>query len=187
MSSRPALSLLPAVALSLALHGGLLLPDLLGRPAAAPARPPLQALLRPPPAAEAPPAESLLKNTLDAAEAKPAPAAARPPLPRNKPAAVQGRPAAARKTYETHEARSAQRKIAAHVFYPEAARTRGIEGEVLILVVLAADGSADDVRIAQSSGHAILDNAAIKAAYAAGRLADGGRRELPVSVIFRLQ
>lgn len=184
MSSRPALSLLPAFAFSLALHGGLLLPDLLGRPVAAPVRPPLQALLRPPAAPEAPPAESLLKNTLDAADAKPAPAAARPPLPQNRPAATHGRPAAAR---EAHEARSAQRKIAAHVFYPEAARARGIEGEVRILVVLAADGSADDVRIARSSGHAILDNAAIKAAFAAGRLAEAGPRELPVSVLFRLE
>ena len=59
--------LVAAFALSLALHGGLLLADFLKRPPAPPPRPALQAMLRLPPKVELPPAESLLKNTLDEA------------------------------------------------------------------------------------------------------------------------
>ena len=55
-----------------------------------------------------------------------------------------------------------------------------------LLVRLTPDGRVDDVSVAASSGHAILDNAAIKAAYAMGAL-PGGPRELILPVIFQLQ
>ena len=64
---------------------------------------------------------------------------------------------------------------------------RGIEGEVRLILKLGADGVVDDVSIAASSGYPILDNAAIKAAYAMGRLAGTTSRELILPVIFRLQ
>ncbi|HXV23309.1 MAG TPA: energy transducer TonB [Alphaproteobacteria bacterium] len=47
--------------------------------------------------------------------------------------------------------------------YPTAARRRGIEGEVLIAVTVGADGGAEHVEVLRSSGHSMLDRAAIEA------------------------
>lgn len=44
--------------------------------------------------------------------------------------------------------------------YPAQARRRGWEGRVLLVVRVRADGVAESVRVAQSSGHDILDRAA---------------------------
>jgi hypothetical protein len=47
--------------------------------------------------------------------------------------------------------------------------------------------SISDVSIAASSGHAILDQAAIKAAYAMGKVNWVQSRELILPVVFRLE
>ncbi len=44
--------------------------------------------------------------------------------------------------------------------YPARARRRGWEGRVLLVVRVRADGAAESVRVASSSGHGILDRAA---------------------------
>ena len=179
----PRLPLILSLTLSLALHLGLLAPDLFTararRPASAP--PALLARLRPPPAvvpAPLMPAEELLKNTLDA-EAKPALAQ---PVPPPAPKATRGET----RNASHNEVRSAQRKLSRHLFYPPEAIERGIEGEVRLLVRLTDDGAIDEVSVAASSGHAILDNAAIRAAYTMGAL-PGGPRELILPVVFQLQ
>lgn len=46
--------------------------------------------------------------------------------------------------------------------YPFAARRRGQEGRVVLLVHVDAAGHADDVSVRQSSGHGLLDDAAVK-------------------------
>ena len=167
-----------AFALSLALHGGLLLPDALKRLPAAPPPPALQATLRLPP--EPPVAEPLLKNTLDDEETpKPVKALTVPPAPE--------KPAAKARAAIKHEVQAAQKKISKNVFYPPEAIARGIEGEVRLIITLGEGGSIADVNIAASSGHPILDNAAIKAAYATGKLSGATSRELILPVIFRLQ
>lgn len=167
--------LILALALSLALHGSLLLPDLVKRFSAAPPRTALQATLRLPPLRETLPAEPLLKNTLDPEDApqvaKPAP----PPLP------------ASSKAVAKREVQTAQRKLSQHLFYPPEAVARGIEGEVRLILKLSPDGAIDDISIAASSGHTILDNAAVKAAYVMGKLPGVTSRELILPVIFRLQ
>ena len=172
--------LIIALALSLALHGGLLLPDALKRLTAAPPPAALQATLRLPPRPEPAAAEPLLKNTLDGEET---PAVAKklivPPVPEKPNAKV--RPDIKR------EVQVAQKKISQHLYYPAEAVARGIEGEVRLIITLTDDGSIADVNIAASSGYPILDNAAIKAAYAAGKLGAGTSRELILPVIFRLQ
>ena len=167
--------LIIALALSLALHGVLLLPDLLKRLAVAPPPQMLQASLRLPPQQEHP-TEPLLKNTLDAEETSPLES---PPL--------TAKPQPVEKTRAKREVQAAQRKLSEHLFYPSEAITRGLEGEVRLILKLSASGAVDDVAIAASSGHPILDNAAIKAAYAMGRLAGASSRELILPVIFRLQ
>ena len=82
---------------------------------------------------------------------------------------------------------AAQRKLSQHLFYPPEAIARGIEGEVRLILKLSADGAVENVSIAASSGSPLLDNAAIKAAYAMGSLTGANSRELILPVIFRLQ
>jgi protein TonB len=47
--------------------------------------------------------------------------------------------------------------------YPIAARKRGYQGIVLLEVFVRSDGKVDDVQVAESSGHLMLDSAAVKA------------------------
>ncbi|MFC5301748.1 energy transducer TonB [Azospira restricta] len=171
--------LLLAFAASLLLHAAALghgaWRDLLRPP---PARV-LQATLRLPPV-EVPPAEPLLKNTLN--EEREAPPAPPPETPAAQtPAAAPPAKAAAR------QVRAAQKKLAEHLYYPPEAIARGLEGEARLILTLAADGGIADVRLAASSGHRLLDDAAVKAAWAIGRLPGVTARELILPVIFRLQ
>ena len=47
-------------------------------------------------------------------------------------------------------------------YYPEASVRYGIYGNLRLLVVIRQDGSLEDIRVLSSSGHAVLDEAAIK-------------------------
>lgn len=169
--------LIIALALSLALHGALFVPDILERQTVAPPRPALEAMLRLSP--EVVPAEPLLKNTLDPEETPAAQIAPVEPVP------VKPTPST-RKTVQ-RETRLAQRKLSEHLFYPPEAIAQGIEGEVRLILRLGANGEVEDISVAASSGHAILDKAAIKAAYAMGRLTGVTARELILPVVFQLQ
>ena len=171
--------LIIALALSLALHGVLFVPDLLERQTVARPRPALEAMLRLPPEPEVAPVEPLLKNTLDTEET---PAAQVAPV---EPAPIKPAPST-RKTVQ-RETRLAQRKLSEHLFYPPEAIALGIEGEVRLILRLGANGEVEDISVAASSGHAILDKAAIKAAYAMGRLTGVTSRELILPVVFQLQ
>jgi protein TonB len=135
-----------------------------------PARPALSATLRIPVPQR--PQEPLLKNTLAATQPQV------PPEHKKKDHAGRGRPIAES---------TASRKLAKHVFYPAEAVAAGIEGEVRLLLTLDVDGAVTDVRIAGSSGHAILDQAAIRAAYAMGSLPGANQHEIILPVSFRLQ
>ena len=50
--------------------------------------------------------------------------------------------------------------------YPKGARQRGEQGDVILEIRVNAEGSVDDVKIAESSGFVELDEAAVKAARA---------------------
>ncbi len=172
-----------AFALSLAVHGAALLPDFLKRLPAAPPKPPLQAVLRLPPGPEPRPVEPLLKNTLDE-EVAPKEVELPPPPP---PKPVEPAPKPVPKNTQKRDIQIAQRKLSEQQFYPPEAIARNIEGEVRLIIKLAENGTVDDVAIAASSGHAILDNAAIRAAYAMGSLTGVTSRELILPVVFRLE
>ena len=172
-----------AFALSLAVHGAALLPDFLKRLPAAPPKPPLQAMLRLPPAPEPRPVEPLLKNTLDE-EVAPKEVEPPPPPP---PKPVEPAPKPVPKNTQKRDIQIAHRKLSEQQFYPPEAIARNIEGEVRLIIKLAENGTVDDVAIAASSGHAILDNAAIRAAYAMGALTGVTSRELILPVVFRLE
>ncbi len=170
--------LLLALALSLVVHAVVLSWDAL-KFAAPPIPPPLAASLRLPEKAPPRSDEPLLKNTLSAD-----PTPAKPPPPASR-ATRSGPPVS--KAVAKHQVEAAQRKLSQHLYYPPAAIARGLEGEVRLLLTLADDGSITDVSIAASSGHAILDQAAVKAAYAMGRVNWAHSRELILPVIFRLE
>lgn len=69
--------------------------------------------------------------------------------------------------------------------YPEAARADRLEGVVVCLVTIGKNGRTSDPAIEQSSGHAILDNAALDALKKA-RFAPARRRHRPVEIRIRL-
>ncbi|MBK7134859.1 MAG: energy transducer TonB [Rhodocyclales bacterium] len=165
-----------ALATSLALHLALLglgLPPGKVSPRETPAM--LSARLLPP--ATVRPAEPLLKDTLAEAEA---PRAAPAPPPR--PADAKSRRPAPRTPEE-----AAQRKLSEVLFYPPEAVARGLEGEVRLLLTLDGNGAIRDAQVAAGSGHPLLDDAAVRAAFAMGSLPDAGAREVILPVVFRLR
>lgn len=107
------------------------------------------------------------------------PPAAVPPAPTLQPAAkpreLKGRTLA-----------SAMAALAREEFYPREAIERGIEGRVVLLLDLSETGAVTRIELASGSGHAVLDEAAVKAAGRIGRL-PGGRRQVLLPVEFRLE
>ena len=63
-------------------------------------------------------------------------------------------------------------------FYPPEAVARGLEGEAILMLRLGADGALIEARIVKSSGHPILDAAALRAIRAAPRFGSGPREML---------
>lgn len=117
------------------------------------------------------PSEPLLKDTLAEESMQP------PPPPETRSSAPPVPQAGA----------AAQRKLAEHLFYPQEAIDRRIEGEVRLLIVFDAGGRAVSAQVAASSGHALLDGAAVEAARAMGRLPGVGAGEMILPVVFRLE
>ncbi|MCX8087064.1 MAG: TonB family protein [Rhodocyclaceae bacterium] len=71
-------------------------------------------------------------------------------------------------------------------FYPRAAIEQGLEGRVVLLLSLDAAGRVRGVTVAASSGHLLLDDAAVRAASRIGALPlSAGEALLPVE--FRLE
>lgn len=166
--------ILPALLISLLFHGLLLWGNYLLAPVPPPPPPLLNVTLVVPADRE-----PLLKNTLDETAKE---AEAKPPQPTKSDTAP--RPVA-----KAHPASlaAAQRKLADHLFYPPQAVAAGLQGDVQLLLTLDAAGSILEAEVAVSSGHPILDQAAIRAAYAMGRVDGAMRREILLPVSFRLR
>lgn len=71
--------------------------------------------------------------------------------------------------------------------YPPEAIERGLQGEALVLLFLDASGNAIAARLEASSGHALLDEAAVRAARTLRSLPDSAPREVLFPVRFRLR
>jgi protein TonB len=80
----------------------------------------------------------------------------------------------------------AQAALSKHLFYPPAAVEQGLEGDVVLLLALDENGRILTAEIATSSGHALLDQAALDAARQIGAL-PGNPRQTLLPVSFRLQ
>ena len=57
--------------------------------------------------------------------------------------------------------------IERHVIYPTIGRRLGWAGKVVLTFVLREDGSVEDVRVRESSGHQALDQSATQAVHRA--------------------
>jgi len=182
-----------ALLCSLALHAAALL---LLPPPAAPARAavPLQARLRPPPLTpavqEPPPAppreEAAPPPPEKPASAKPKPEKKAPAKPaparfKEPPASFNGYPVLA-----GNAARSAFSQLARQPLYPLEAATLGLQGEVLVLLFLDANGNVQAARVERSSGQPLLDQAAVGAARQLKALPEGAPREAILPVRFKL-
>ena len=156
-----------ALLYSFALHVALIAaPALLAANQRPPPAPTIAARLLPPPAPQA------IAEAVSTEASKPD--AAAEPLPA-RPRNLQG--AALRR---------AQAALSKHLFYPPQAVAMGLEGEVILLLSLAENGQLVSAAVARSSGHALLDQAALDAARNIGALPGNPRQTLfPVS--FRLQ
>lgn len=95
-------------------------------------------------------------------------------------------PPLAPRTLQGSSLRRAQTALSEHLFYPPAAVAQGLEGEVILLLVLADGGKLISATVARSSGHALLDQAALDAARRIGAL-PGNPRQTLFPVRFRLQ
>jgi protein TonB len=83
--------------------------------------------------------------------------------------------------------RGAREKLSAYQFYPPEAAARGIECEVRLLLTLDRSGNVLDVRVADSCGYAILDEAAVRAATAMRGVATTAALQMILPVVFRLE
>jgi protein TonB len=54
-------------------------------------------------------------------------------------------------------------QLSRHLYYPQRARRRGWQGEVLIAFHINREGQLGDIRLARSSGYPLLDNSAMAA------------------------
>jgi protein TonB len=112
---------------------------------------------------------------------RPAPVARPPARPAPVPAAAPAAPA------PTASLSPPQYRDCPPPPYPRLARRRGLEGTVLLTVLVAADGAVQEITVQRSSGHAVLDRQAVETVGSwrfhparRGRQAVAHRVEVPV-------
>lgn len=158
--------LLFACLLSLGAHLALLFAPAWLSATPAPLRTPIQATLLNEPVAPATMADAVTSTNTSSGPTSP-----RASAPKNLPGA---------------SLRRAQAMLSKHLFYPPPAVSQGLEGEVVLLLTLDTAGRIRALEIAKSSGHALLDQAALDAARHIGAL-PGNPRQTLLPVAFRLQ
>ena len=92
-----------------------------------------------------------------------------------------------RKPGPRRSASTSQKLDASGQFYPQEAIARGLEGEVLVLIIISEDGQVTAARVEQGSGHRILDDAALRAVRSLRSLPADAPREALLPVRFRLR
>lgn len=79
-------------------------------------------------------------------------------------------------------------ELARHFRYPPLARRRGWEGRVLLGFRVESDGQLHRQRVLRTSGFAVLDQAALDSLRRVARITDAGdtRQDVQISVLYRL-
>jgi protein TonB len=121
------------------------------------------------------------------AAVKPRPAAPRVAIPQPASGEPQRLPKDAIPRLDGEAALRAAEQLARDLPYPPEAIERGLQGEALVLIFLDRSGNAIAARLEASSGHAILDDAAVRAARQLRALPDSAPREALLPVRFRLR
>lgn len=97
----------------------------------------------------------------------PKPARPREPVVSKRPAPPTARPtqtvAPATQDLQRRYLAMVSAALQRHKRYPRTARRRGLSGKVVLTFVVLPDGQVTDARIADSTGHTILNNAALRA------------------------
>lgn len=101
--------------------------------------------------------------------------------------APDARQAAAAPQLSGEAARSAAEQLQRELPYPPEAIERGLQGEALVLLFLDQSGNVIAARLESSSGHALLDDAAVRAARTLHALPASAPREALLPVRFRLR
>ena len=102
------------------------------------------------------------------------------------PSARPSRPTNTMPSHSSKQLRAkAQAALTKHLFYPEEAIRQGWQGDVILLLTIDDAGRVTAVEVSRGSGHAILDQAAHKAAQQLGRLGSRSTHIL-LPVEFRL-
>ncbi len=178
LTTRNEYRLLLALAASLLLHLLPFVAHLITPSRPPPASRPLAVTLREPPAIPLPSPPPLILPE------QPAATPAKPPPPRPE---KREKPPVAAKTW-TQAVRQHLKKLDdSGQFYPEEAIARGLEGEVLVLIIISEDGQVTAARVEQGSGHRILDDAALRAVRSLRSLPADAPRETLLPVRFRLR
>ena len=115
---------------------------------------------------------------------QPKPAPAKPPPEKRPPPETSAKTP---KTWTQAVARHLKKLNDAGQFYPQEAIARGLEGEVLVLIIIDEGGQVSGARVEQSSGHRILDDAALRAVRSLRSLPADAPREALLPVRFRLR
>jgi len=169
-----------ALAISLAMHVALLAPVQWWLPRQQAPLPPLAVHLPPP---------DLVQELVTQPEMLDTPADAVPIVKRHDgvvPRAPSLSPPEKPRELKGRALDAAMAALAREEFYPREAIRHEIEGRVVLLLTLDAAGRVTAIEVASSSGHAILDDAALRAATRIVRLS-GGPRQALLPVEFRLE
>lgn len=132
--------------------------------------------------------------------AEPAPPAPRLPLPKESqpnasaaPISIPARPAGQSPRSDRPlglsgaAARAAHSQISRALLYPREAVEQGLEGQATVLIFLDPSGNVIAARLEASSGHTLLDDAAVNAARTLRDLPGSAPREALLPVRFRLR
>jgi protein TonB len=81
-----------------------------------------------------------------------------------------------------------QRRIRDRLVYPSVARRAGMQGVAELVFTIHEDGRVSDVRVRKSSGHSLLDEAAVKTVFAAAPFPrPPAPARLAIPIAFRLR
>ena len=97
------------------------------------------------------------------------------------------RQASSLQRFSGEAAHSAGEQMGRTLLYPAEAIERGLQGEALVLLFLDESGDAIAARLEASSGHPLLDQAAVRAARTLRALPASAAREALLPVRFRLR
>ena len=110
-----------------------------------------------------------------------------PPPPKRPPPPRPQASSAAPKTWTQAVGEQLRKLDAAGQFYPAEAIARGLQGDALVLLVIDENGNVVATRIEQSSGHPILDEAALRAARTLKSLPADAPQQSILPIRFRLR